>query len=132
MKPRAHNNVLARRVLLKHARLHRVSFNDALERQFKAATAARHAAWAELVAEPHGWSYSRVARAFGAHPTTVRGALTKRATGGCPCCGEPFESTTEAPFVCEAGVATQVAYRHRGGMCITQTAWVLRGESEAA
>ena len=31
-----------------------------------------------------------------------------------------------------AGIASQVAYRHRGGMCITQTAWVLRGESEAA
>ena len=132
MKPKVHDNVLARRVLLKHARLHRVSFNDAFERRFPSATAARHAAWTELAAEPHGWGLSRIGRAFGVHHTTVRCALLKRGAGGCPCCGEPFATTTEAPMTFVVGVATQRAYRHTGRVCITQTAWVLRGESEAA
>jgi hypothetical protein len=132
MKPKIHDNVLARRVLLKHARLHKVSFNDAFGRRYQGATAARHAAWRELFDAPHSWGYSRIARAFGMHHTTVMHALDKRPPGGCPCCGEPFESTTEAPMTFVVGVATQRAYRHRGRVCITQTAWVLRGESEAA
>lgn len=118
-------------MLLRHARLHRVSFDAALSRRFPSATAARHAAWRELYDE-HAWGFSRIARSFGCHHTTVMQALERRPTGGCPVCGENFNSTSEAPMTFVAGVATQRAYQHTGRVCITQTAWVLRGESEAA